>query len=815
MRFHRLAFAAAIFTVGALTNQSGFALAEEVAADAADAPTAVADDYSPPEGAEAFEFEAEVHKMLDIVVNSLYQNKDVFLRELISNASDAIDKVRFLGLTDGNMLKDKEELEIRIEYDDEANTLTIRDSGVGMTHNDLVQNLGTVARSGTTKFLEALQEQDKNDANVGGMIGKFGVGFYSSFLVADRISVASKHPSEDTQNVWESLNGENSFHIFPDPRGNTLGRGTEITIHLKEDALDYAAPDRLRNLVTHYSEFVTHPIHLRVTNTVEVEVEEDEEEVVETPDEEKKDEDDLEVGDDEVADEEEVEKPKKMETVTTYDWEEINSHVAIWTREKESITDDEYKSFWNVVAKEPGTTCARWNHFNAEGSINFSSILYLPEDVPEHYKFGNIDKVSGGLKLYVRKVLISDEFDLMPRYLGMMRGVVDSDDLPLNVNRETLQESKIIKVIKKKLVRKALDTIRAFAKEEMPEKEVKEVELDEEGNAIEVDDDDEVQEHPYITWYKKFNANLKMGVIDDEANRGKITKLLRFQTSKSGDNWISLDEYLANMQDWQKEIYVIAGASLDEVKRSPFLERFNEKDIEVVYLTDPIDEYMMQQIRDYDGKKLSPITAENVKIEDEDEDMVKRREKAYKKQYKPLTKWLKKLYGPAVMRIAISKRLGTQPAIVSSSEYGHSANMERIMRAQAYQMGKDDFMMRSMKVLEINPRHPFIIKLLEGSPPAKEEEDAEPFVISPDTEDAAWLLLDMGSMNGGFPLNDPEAHSKRMTKYLQSSLGVESLDLEAEIDPPEEDEEAPEMDMDDMMGGMNMDDFDMDSLNLD
>lgn len=813
MRFHRLAFAAAVFTVGALTQQNGFALAQDDATPTTDDSAAPVVDYAPPDGAEAFEFEAEVHKMLDIVVNSLYQNKDVFLRELISNASDAIDKVRFLGLTSPDLLEGKDELEIRIEYDDAAKTLTIRDSGVGMTHNDLVQNLGTVARSGTTKFLEALQEQDKNDANVGGMIGKFGVGFYSSFLVADRISVASKHPSEETQNVWESLNGENSFHIFPDPRGNTLGRGTEITIHLKEDCLDYADANRLRDLVGHYSEFVTHPIHLRVTNTMEVEVEDDEEE--ETPvDKEPKegDDGDLEVGDDEV--EEAAEKPKKMETVTTYDWEEINSSVAIWTRDKDDITDDEYNHFWNVVAKEPGTKAARWNHFSAEGSINFKSLLYLPDEVPEHYKFGNMGSVAGGLKLYVRKVLISDEFDLMPQYLGMIRGVVDSDDLPLNVNRESLQESKIIKVIKKKLVRKVLDTIRAFAKEPMPEKEEKEVELDDEGNAIEVEDDDEPLEHPYIAWYKKFNGNLKMGVLEDEANRGKITKLLRFQTSKSGDEWISLDQYLENMQDWQKEIYVLAGASLDEVKKSPFLERFNEKEIEVVYLTDPIDEYMMQQIRDYDGKQFSPISAENVKIGDEDGDMVKRREKAYKKQYKPLTKWLKKLYGSSVMRVAISKRLGTQPAIVSSSEYGHSANMERIMRAQAYQMGKDDFMMRSMKVLEINPRHPFIIKLLEGSPPEKEEEDAEPFVVSSEAEDAAWLLLDMGSMNGGFPIADPEAHAKRMTKYLQASLGVESLDLEAEIDPPEEEEEAPDIDMDDF-AGLNMDDFDMDSLNLD
>jgi len=467
----------------------------------------------------------------------------------------------------------------------------------------------------------------------------------------------------------------------------------------------YAEAARLRNLVGHYSEFVTHPIHLRVSTTNEIEIdEEDEEEEIEI--EEKKEEDDLEVGDDEDVSEDDIvkeEKPKKTEMVTTYDWEEINSAVAIWTRDKDDISDEEYQNFWKVVAKQEHTTAARWNHFSAEGNINFKSLLYLPQEIPDHYKFGNIDRVDGGLKLYVRKVLISDEFDLMPRYLGFIRGVVDSDDLPLNVNRESLQESKIIKVIKKKLVRKALDMIRAFAKEEMPVEEEQEVELDEEGNVIEPEAK-EVKEHPYIAWYKKFNSNLKMGVIDDESNRGKITKLLRFQTSKSGDKWVSFDEYIENMQDWQKEIYVLAGESLDEVKRSPFLERFNDKDIEVLFFTDPVDEYMMAQgVREYDGKKFSAISSENVKIADEDEDMVKRREKAYKKKLKPLTKWLKTLYGPAVMRVSISKRLGSQAAIVSSSEYGQSANMERIMRAQAYQSGQDN-MNRAMNVRNCNRR---------------------------------------------------------------------------------------------------------------
>jgi len=811
MRFHHLAFAAAIFAVGSLTSQTGFALADDIEdASPTESPVEV-DEYTPPENADNFKFEAEVNRMMDIVVNSLYTNKDVFLRELISNASDALDKIRFLSLTKPEMLSDKEELEIRIEYDADASTLTIRDSGVGMTKDDLVQNLGTVARSGTTKFLEALQEQDKND--VGGLIGKFGVGFYSSFLVANRVTVASKSPEDGVQYIWESKNGADVYHIYADPRGSSLGRGTEITLHLKEDCMDYADGDRLKNLVQHYSEFVTHPIHLRITSETEVEIEEDEpeDEPTEGDDEEKKDDDD----DIDIEDDEE-EKPKKTEMVTTYDWEEINNNPAIWTREKESITDEEYKSFWEVVAKGVSGNAARWNHFNAEGNINFKSLLFLPEEVPDSYRFGNIDRVDGGLKLYVRKVLISDEFDLMPKYLGFIRGVVDSDDLPLNVNRETLQESKIIKVIKKKLVRKALDMIKAFSKEELPESEEEEVEVDEEGNVIEIEEED--KEHPYIAWYEKFNANLKMGIIEDTANRGRIMKLLRFKTSKSDDKWISLEEYVENMKDFQKDVYILAGAGLEEVKKSPFLDSFKEKDLEVIYLTDPVDEYMIQQIRDYEGKKFSSISSENVKIGDEDEDLAKRREKAYKKMYKPLTKYLKKLYGPAVMRIAISKRLGSQPAIVSSSEYGHSANMQRIMEAQAYQAGQTNMMSQAMKVMEINPRHPFVKKLLEAIPVPEEGEDAvEDFELSPETVDSAWLLFDIGSLNGGFAVSDVKKHTARVSKFLQSSLGVESLLLADEIDPPEEEEEPDDIGEGMNFDGMNMEDFadlDLDMQNI-
>lgn len=589
----------------------------------------------------------------------------------------------------------------------------------------------------------------------------------------------------------------------------------------------YANGDRLKKLVGHYSEFVTHPIHLRTTISEIVDDDDDEDDEKPLADAEEK-KDDIEISDEEdipkdVTDESVKETKKKTKEVTTYHWEEINNNPAIWTREKEDISEDEYKSFWNVVAKEGSTTCARWTHFNAEGNINFKSILYLPAELPDHYKFGNIDNVAGGLKLYVRKVLISDEFNLMPRYLGFIRGVIDSDDLPLNVNRETLQESKIVKVIRKKLVRKALDMIRSFSKEKAPEKVIKEAQVNEDGSVVlEADEDKEVREAPYLAWYKKFAPNLKMGILDDESNRVQLAKLLRYQTSKSDGKYISLEDYVANMKDWQDQIFVLAGINIDEVKKSAFLDRFIEKDVEVMYLVEPVDEYMMQQLRSFDGKKFQAISAENVKLKDEDEDLVKRREKAYRNKFKPLTKYLKNLFGNNIMRVSISKRLGPVPAIVSSSEYGHSANMERIMRAQAFNHGQEEVMMKALKIFEINPRHPLVLKILAGCPPEKLDEGADPFVVASEIEDAAWSLYDMALLSGGFPITDNKGHAERLTRYLQASLEIDSLKLEDEIDPPVDEEKAPDFDPDDFDGmnmgdfkNFNMDDFDMDSMNLD
>lgn len=813
MKFNRYAL---LSLLALSTISSKFARAEDDSA-LGDVSAEVSKE-TPLENAESFPFEAEVSRMMDIVVNSLYQNKDVFLRELISNASDALDKIRFLSIENPELLEDKPEFEVRIMYDVEANTLTITDSGIGMTRDDLVANLGTVARSGTTRFLEAMEESKTGAMN---MIGQFGVGFYSSMLVADKVRVVSKSPNDPIQHVWETVNGSSDFQVAADPRGNTLGRGTEITLYLKEDAREYADPKRISDLATHYSEFVTHPIHVRTTETVMVEKEKDE------VDEDGKDEsaeDELDVNEDEDGDVDTEEEPE-MEEVTSYSWNQVNTNKPIWTKSKEDISDEEYQSFFKVVSKGMGKA-AHWTHFNAEGSINFNSILYLPEEIPQRLRAGNFyEKEKGGLKLYVRKVLISDEFELLPNYLSFINGVVDSDDLPLNVNRETLQESKIIKVISKKLVRKCIEMIRKLSQEELPEKESKEkdeeseAEVDEDGNIVEVDDDDdddddEPVEHPYVSFYKKFNPSLKMGVIEDEGNRAKIAKLLRYKTSKyhGDDDWVSLDDYISRMPEWQDEIFIFCGSTIEELDNSQFMDKFKAKDAEVIYMIDPVDEYMVNSLPEYDGKKFMAITKEGLKFKDEDADLVKRREKAYKTKFKPLTKFLKKTYGPSVMKVIVSKRLEDAPAIVSTSDYGQSANMQRIMKAQAFQHGRADHEMYASKVLEINPRHPFVISLLES---LGDDEDIDVDSVEPAAKDAAWMIHDMAMLNSGFTIDDVKTYSERMTRALQLTLDVDSLELEEEIDPPVEDDEPDEFDADSMPEGLNMDDFNMDDIDMD
>jgi len=700
---------------------------------------------------------------MDIIINSLYKHKDVFLRELISNASDALDKLRFLALSQPEILDANKELDIRISFNKDLKTLTIRDSGVGMTRQDLINNLGTVAKSGTSNFIEKLSE----GADVS-LIGQFGVGFYSVYLISDKVRVVSKNAA-DNQYIWEST-ADSSFTVSPDPRGNTLGRGTEITMFLKEDAAEFLEQTKLEELVKRYSEFINFPIYLHKKSTVTVE----KEAAAEAEEEEEGDEeesDDIEVDEE---DEKESEKPAATtEKVDKWDWERVNNNVAIWSRDKEDITNDEYQSFFKAITKDP-TEAQTWIHFKAEGEVDFKSILFVPKDALNLYD--DYSNRKAGIRLYVRKVLIQEDFeDLLPRYLNFIKGVVDSDDLPLNVSRETLQQHKVLRVMAKKLVRKILEMLRKMATGKSDDSEDSE-----EGSESTPDSSkstDSNEKHPYIQFWEQFGKSIRMGVIEDPSNRSKLAKLLRFKSSKSGDNYVSLEDYIANKKDWQQDIYFVAGESLDAVKKSPFMEVATKKDIEVLYLVDPMDEYCFQHLADFDGHKLQSLTKEGLKFGDENEDLVKKRTKAYKETFKPLTKFLKEALGGKVSKVAVSQRVEKTPSVIVTSQYGHTANMERIMRAQTFSSAESLKQMASQKTLELNPRHPIIITLNKL---AQENPDDQ------NTKDMAQLVYETALLSSGFTNDDTEGFAERMYRVLASNMDLKDLDLAPEITIEEE-----------------------------
>jgi len=727
---------------------------------------------------EVHAFEADTHRVMDILINSLYKAKEIFLREIISNASDALDKIRFLALQDPQeVLGDNRALEIRISFDADEKTLTIRDTGVGMTREDLINNLGTVAKSGTSSFVEALS--DAGDADMG-LIGQFGVGFYSVYLVADRVRVVSKN-NNDEQYVWESQ-ADSSFSVAEDPRGNTLGRGTEITLFLKEDAHEYLDQDRLSELIQRYSEFITFPIHLYKSHKEEVAVDEEEGSsaagLKDTEDE----------ADGVSASDEEEEPKMRTEQVDVWDWERINSNVAIWTRPKGEIEDEEYRKFYSVLSQKSlgDTEPITWIHFTAEGEVEFKSILYIPKDAP-YDQYDDYHEKRASVRLYVRKVLITDEIeDFLPKYLNFMRGVVDSDDLPLNVSRETLQQHKILKVMGKKIVRKALEMIRKLSLQPAPEPE------------IDADEDEEPPEAPYLHFYRQFGKSLKMGVIEDGANRSKLAKLLRFKTTTGGDEMRSFEQYVEDMPAWQDAIYFVAAESQEAAEKSPFLEAFEKKGVEVLYFTEPVDEYMAQHLGEFDGKRLQNIAKEGVNLDDGDEAAKKRRERAYKEKFKPLVSYYKKNFSKKIKSAQVVTTLESAPCLVVTSQYGHSANMERLVRAQTFADPSKLQYLVSSRTLQLNPRHPIVVELLKRV--EEDDNDSELY-------DMASLMLDTSLVQSGFVHDDVDNFAATMYRQLASSLSVAGKELENETaidgDVEEEEEDLDAEDYDDSGFGMD------------
>ena len=715
---------------------------------------------------ESYAFSTDINQLLSLIINTFYSNKDVFLRELISNASDALDKIRYKSITDASVLGDEEKLEIRLVPDKESKTLVIEDTGIGMTRADLVNNLGTIAKSGTKSFMEALEA----GADIS-MIGQFGVGFYSAFLVADRVTVASKNNDDDTVNVWDSRAG-GSFTVYES--NDDIKRGTRITLYLKEDMEKYLEEHTIKDIVKRHSEFVDFPLQLWTEKTEEKEVTDDEvnekedqqnesadsevkegEQEDETKEVQNNDEvesekteatEDQPVVDDGSESEEEEQPKKKTKKVTEVrnEWDHLNSLKPVWLRKPEDVSQEEHVSFYKSLSND-------WDehlgvkHFSVEGQLEFKALLYVPKKAQfDMFNSAQGDKKKRNIKLYVRRVFITDESEeIMPEYLSFVKGVVDSDDLPLNVSRETLQQNKIMRVIRKNLIKKSIELFSELA------------------------EDDE----KYRDFYKSFSKNIKLGIHEDSANREKLSKLLRFSSTRSSDeNSVSLESYVENMKENQKGIYYITGENQKSLEDSPFLEVLRKRDIEVLYMTEAIDEYAVQQLKDFDGKKLINVTKEGLELDD-DEDSKKRFDEL-KDKSKALCETIKETLGGEIEKVVVSTRIQDSPCCLVTSEYGWSANMERIMKAQALADTSQHQFMSPKKTMEINPEHPIISKLMETD------------LKSDSTRNLIWLMYESSLLNSGFSLDRPTKFTNRINRLIGLGLGIDEVkDTEADNDP--------------------------------
>lgn len=633
------------------------------------------------------QFQTEVQQLLDLVIHSLYSNKDIFLRELISNASDAIDKVRFESHSDETLLEGNSDWKIKLIPDKEAGTLTIRDNGIGMNMAEVEENIGTIARSGTKAFMQSLKE--KAASGNPELIGQFGVGFYASFMVADRVTMETRTGGAATDGCrWEST-GDGSYTVEECTKEL---RGTEITLHLKEEFRTYLDEWKIRSIVKKYSDYIQYPVVMDVTRT-------------ETP---------------KGVNGEEIE---GAGTIEKTEEQTLNSMKAIWARPKSEVTEEEYNEFYKHVSHDYDTPF-RTIHFSAEGASEFKALLYLPAKKPFDMFMNDRKK---GLQLYVRRVFISDKCEeLIPDYLRFVTGVVDSSDLPLNVSREILQEDVQIKRIQKSLVGKILSTLA----------EVKEQNFDE-----------------YVTFWKEFGQVIKEGMHFDYANKEKLQELILFEsTSTEAGSFVSLKDYAARMPETQKDIYYITGASRETLEQSPHLEAFRAKGYEVLFLTDPVDEWVVQSLTEYNEKALKAVDRGDISLDSEEEkkEKEKKREEA-QKEFSDLISLIGDRLKDKVKEVRFSNRLTDSACCLVADEFGMNANMERIMKAM------NQAVPESKRILELNPDHA-ILKAMASI----HQKDASAAALA----DYADLLYDQALLTEGSTIKDPLRFTKLVSDLM-------------------------------------------------
>jgi len=708
---------------------------------------------------ETFAFNADIQQLMSLIINTFYSNKEIFLRELISNASDALDKIRYESITDADRLKDDAHLGIKIIPDKTNSTLTIEDSGIGMTKSDLVNNLGTIAKSGTKAFMEAI--------SAGGdmsMIGQFGVGFYSAYLASEKVVVVSKSP-DDEQHIWESnAGGVFTVKKDTDKAWGEIQRGTKIICYIKEDQTEYLEERRLKDLVKKHSEFIGFPIELYVEETNEKEVtdseaEEEKKDEKEGEDKEEKDGEEKEEKEDKDDDETKIEEVKEKKTKKVkevgHKFTTLNQSKPLWMSKPEDVTSEEYAAFYKTMSSDWEDHLAV-KHFSVEGQLEFRSMLFLARRAP--FDMFESKKKKNNIRLYVRRVFIMDDCEeLMPEWLSFVKGVVDSEDLPLNISRESLQQNKILRVIKKNLVKKCLEM---FA--ELAEKK-----------------DD------YVKFYEQYSKNMKLGVYEDSTNRKKLADLIRYHTSKSGDTLISFQEYVDRMKEGQKKIYFVAGESLAHAKSSPFTERLIKKGYEVVYMTDPMDEYLVQQLKEYDEHTLVNCSKEGLTFDDEEDE--KKKFEEMKAEYEPLCGVIKEVLGDKVEKVIIGQRIANTPCILVTSEHGWSANMERIMKSQALRDASVSSYMVSKKTMELNGEHPIMKELRKKAEADKTDKTVK---------DLVWLMYDAALLSSGFSLDEPTLFADRIHRMIKLGLSIdETEDMEEDDLPPLEEVAADDNEM--------------------